>query len=138
MSKLVLFGLGDIAQLAHYYFTHDSEHEVVAFTVDEAFCDRTEFEGLPVALLEAMSTECAVVCTDAGGIKEVIRNNVDGFMLPVENWKGLLEPLSYLVNNPGEIKSYGAKARKRVEESFSLKVMVQQIEQVYASIASAH
>lgn len=104
----------------------------------DIFMMTSEFEGLPVALLEAMSTECAVVCTDAGGIKEVIRNNVDGFMLPVENWKGLLEPLSYLVNNPGEIKSYGAKARKRVEESFSLKVMVQQIEQVYATIASAH
>ncbi len=55
MSKLVLFGLGDIAQLAHYYFTHDSEHEVVAFTVDEAFCDRTEFEGLPVVPFEQLT-----------------------------------------------------------------------------------
>jgi glycosyltransferase involved in cell wall biosynthesis len=35
----------------------------------DIFMMTSEFEGLPVALLEAMSMECAVVCTDAGGIK---------------------------------------------------------------------
>jgi hypothetical protein len=37
MARLVIFGAGDIARLAHYYFTRDSEHEVVAFTVDEQY-----------------------------------------------------------------------------------------------------
>lgn len=39
MSKqsLVIFGSGDIAQLAHYYFSRDSDYEVVAFTVDAAY-----------------------------------------------------------------------------------------------------
>ena len=36
MAKLVIFGAGDIARLAHYYFTHDSEHEIAAFTVDRS------------------------------------------------------------------------------------------------------
>lgn len=53
MSKLVIFGCGDIAQLAHFYFTTDSEHEVVAFTVDRAYLppDAT-FCGLPVVPFE--------------------------------------------------------------------------------------
>ncbi|MFL6202292.1 MAG: hypothetical protein ACJ76J_24225 [Thermoanaerobaculia bacterium] len=34
MSKLVLFGTCSIARLAHFYSTHDSEHEVVAFAMD--------------------------------------------------------------------------------------------------------
>ena len=34
MARLVIFGAGDIARLAHFYFTRDSPHEVVAFTVD--------------------------------------------------------------------------------------------------------
>jgi hypothetical protein len=34
--KLVLFGTGDIARLAHVYFSTDSKHEVVAFTVDRS------------------------------------------------------------------------------------------------------
>ena len=36
MKPLVIFGTGDIARLAHFYFTHDSPHDVVAFTVDAA------------------------------------------------------------------------------------------------------
>lgn len=48
MARLVLFGAGDIARLAHYYFTHDSEHEVVAFTVDAEYRQADEFQGLPL------------------------------------------------------------------------------------------
>ncbi len=36
-NKLVIFGSGDIAQLAHYYFTNDSLYDVVAFTVDSEY-----------------------------------------------------------------------------------------------------
>ena len=47
-TKLVLFGSGDIAELAHYYFSNDSEHEVVAFTLDEEYIESDTFCGLPV------------------------------------------------------------------------------------------
>lgn len=52
MAKLVLFGSGDIAQIAKYYFDTDSEHEVVAFTVDAAYLQEDTFEGLPVLPFE--------------------------------------------------------------------------------------
>lgn len=48
MAKLIIFGLGDIAQIASYYFSIDSEHEVVAFTVDKEYVSAKEFEGKPV------------------------------------------------------------------------------------------
>jgi len=49
MSKpLVIFGTGDIAQLAHYYFTTDSDYDVVAFTVDRDYITEPEFLGLPL------------------------------------------------------------------------------------------
>lgn len=47
-KKIVIFGAGDIAQLAHYYFSTDSEYEVIAFTVDTDYMKETEFCGLPV------------------------------------------------------------------------------------------
>lgn len=52
MAKLVIFGAGDIAHLAHYYFTHDSEHEVCAFTVDKQYRRTDEFMGLPLCDFE--------------------------------------------------------------------------------------
>ena len=48
MAKLVIFGAGDIARLAHYYFTRDSEHDVVAFTVDEKYRQADTFLDLPL------------------------------------------------------------------------------------------
>ncbi len=48
MAKLVIFGMGDIGRLAHYYFVHDSEHEVVAFTADNEYVKESTFLGLPV------------------------------------------------------------------------------------------
>lgn len=48
MAKIVVFGTRDIAKLAHYYFTRDSHHEVVAFTVDRDYRDTDRFLDLPV------------------------------------------------------------------------------------------
>jgi sugar O-acyltransferase (sialic acid O-acetyltransferase NeuD family) len=52
MSQIVIFGTGDIAQIAHYYFQIDSPHEVVAFTVDSAYLSCNEWEGKPVVPFE--------------------------------------------------------------------------------------
>ena len=48
MSRLVLFGAGDIARLAHFYFSTDSPYEVVGFAVDRAYRDADTLCGLPV------------------------------------------------------------------------------------------
>lgn len=48
MSRVVIFGAGDVARLAHLYFTRDSEHEVVAFTVDPEHRRDEELMNLPL------------------------------------------------------------------------------------------
>jgi len=55
MSKLVIFGAGDIARLAHFYFTRDSEHEVAAFTVDQKYRQTDTFLDLPLIPFEEVS-----------------------------------------------------------------------------------
>ena len=47
-NKLVIFGAAEIASLAKYYFENDSDYEVVAFTVDDSYCESDTFEGLPL------------------------------------------------------------------------------------------
>jgi sugar O-acyltransferase (sialic acid O-acetyltransferase NeuD family) len=51
-KSLIIFGTGDIAQLAHFYFQTDSQYEVVAFTVDAAYLQETTFCDLPVIAFE--------------------------------------------------------------------------------------
>jgi len=56
-KKLVVFGSGDIGQLAHYYFTNDSDYDVVAFTVDAAYIKEATFCGVPVVPFEEISDQ---------------------------------------------------------------------------------
>ena len=52
MSKVVIFGNEPYAEMNHFYLTHDSRHEVAAFTVDRAYMKGPELLGCPVVPFE--------------------------------------------------------------------------------------
>ena len=106
------------------------------FQAMDIFMMTSSFEGLPVALLEAMSMECAVVATDAGGIKEVVRNEQDGLTCKVEEWKKLPDLCLNLINEPEELQTYKQAARVRVVQNFSLKRMVEELETIYCDFVT--
>ncbi|TPL96337.1 acetyltransferase [Mesorhizobium sp. B2-3-11] len=76
---IIIFGAGEIAELAHYYFTHDSPHDVVAFTVDRAFLRADRLAGLPVVPFDALAQDyppdayAAFVALSYGQLNEVRR-----------------------------------------------------------------
>jgi sugar O-acyltransferase (sialic acid O-acetyltransferase NeuD family) len=55
VSKVVVFGTGSFAQCVHFYLTHDSPHDVVAFTVSAERLTEPELLGLPVVPFEEVS-----------------------------------------------------------------------------------
>ena len=53
MAKIIIFGILDTAQLAHFYLKHDSDHEVMAFCVTKKYIpELTTLEGLPIVPFE--------------------------------------------------------------------------------------
>ena len=54
-QQIVIFGAGEIAELADFYFTHDSDFDVAGFTVDEAYLKETEFCGRAVVPFERVA-----------------------------------------------------------------------------------
>lgn len=56
-KPLVIFGAGDIAQLALYYFNTDSQYEVVAFTVDGVYIKEDVVFGLPIVAFEELTNK---------------------------------------------------------------------------------
>lgn len=46
--KLILFGTGAFAEVAYWYFTQDSDFEVVCFTADKSYCDKPDVNGIPL------------------------------------------------------------------------------------------
>lgn len=97
----------------------------------DIFMMSSSFEGLPIALLEAMSMGCAIVSTDAGGIKEVLRNGEDGITVSVEACEKLSSALLELSSDKKKLAFFQSQARKRVTASFSIDAMINQLESYY-------
>jgi sugar O-acyltransferase (sialic acid O-acetyltransferase NeuD family) len=56
-EKIVIFGTGEIAELADFYFTYDSEFDVAGFSVDEAYIKGNEFCDRPLVPFERLADE---------------------------------------------------------------------------------
>jgi glycosyltransferase involved in cell wall biosynthesis len=101
------------------------------FAAMDIFMMSSEFEGLPIALLEAMSMNCVPACTAAGGIPEVIKDGENGVLVPVQEPMKLVERLLALIQQPGEVTNMKQAARETVINSFSMKKMVGELETIY-------
>lgn len=100
----------------------------------DIFMMTSEFEGLPIALLEAMSMKCAIFSTDAGGVKEVINDPKSGISVPVQSWRELADLVLFHIDHHS-LNGLGENARVRVNQEFSMESMVEKLEKVYQSIA---
>lgn len=97
----------------------------------DIFMMTSSFEGLPLALLEAMSCECAVVATNAGGISEVVIDGINGSIVDVDQWRGLVSKVQFLLDHPEKRVSMAIAARDRIVHHFSVHQMVDQLENQY-------
>lgn len=95
----------------------------------------SEFEGLPIAMLEAMSMELPVVATRAGGIGEAIDSGQNGWLTEVDDWASLEQPLIDLIEDKRMRKAIGEAARTRVQKDFSVQRMASELESIYVKVA---
>jgi glycosyltransferase involved in cell wall biosynthesis len=95
-------------------------------------------EGLPVALLEAMSMRCAVVATAVGGIPEVIREQHNGLLVASGRPDLLARATSDLLSSPARLREIGEQARSTVVRDFSIGRMTRQLESIYLDVVSAY
>ncbi|TDN82178.1 glycosyltransferase involved in cell wall biosynthesis [Salegentibacter sp. 24] len=97
----------------------------------DIFMMSSQFEGLPIALLEAMGCGCAIVSTKAGGVVEAVRSDRDGLLNEVGDAPALAANCMVLLKKPERLKELQEAARIRVVVSFSLSTMVEELEKCY-------
>lgn len=78
-------------------------------------------EGLPMALLEAGLLERAVVCSDSGGMPEVVRDGETGRLIRMGDLQGLIRALRDLLSDPGKRLSYGLALRREVISGYDIR-----------------
>jgi glycosyltransferase involved in cell wall biosynthesis len=93
-------------------------------------------EGMSNAILEAMAMEKPVVATDVGGTREVVRHGQTGLLVAPRDPEGLAAAVDELLSQPERALAMGRLGRRVVEEGFSARSMVRQMEQVYLDLAA--
>ena len=100
----------------------------------DVFMMSSMFEGLPVALLEAMAMRCPVVATSVGGIPEVVTHSVTGLLVEPNRPDQLGSAVCSLLESPERRAAIGRAAREVVEEKFGVRRMTRELESIYANI----
>lgn len=103
--------------------------------VADVFVLNSAYEGLPHIVLEAIQVGTAVVATNAGGIGEVVRDGVDGVLVPIGDDDALQEAIGYLLHHPVRRKEMEATARQRVADQFTWEQLVDETEAVLVSFS---
>ena len=86
----------------------------------DAFALASFAEGIPVVLMEAMAMEIPCVTTWITGIPELIRNGVDGLLVPPSDDAALAQALAVLMDEAAVRRRLGAAGRTRVLEAYNL------------------
>jgi glycosyltransferase involved in cell wall biosynthesis len=93
-------------------------------------------EGLSFAVLEAMACGLATVATDVGGNRELIKDGVNGFLVPPRDPRALAIAIRKVLEDSHLHKSFGRNGRAFVEEHHDLNRMAARYLDLYARLAS--
>ena len=100
----------------------------------DLFLISSEFEGLPLALLEAMAAGVPVVATAVGGIPEAIAADREGLLVPFGHPGALADAVGPLLDDPSRRSRLVRAARERVARDFSVERMARELEALYAEV----
>ena len=91
-------------------------------------------EGLGVSLLQAAAAGRSMIGARAGGIPEVIRDGVNGYLVPPGEVTPLAEKSIELLLDRQQADRFGANGRRLVEEEFSIPAMISRYQRLYAQL----
>ena len=91
-------------------------------------------EGTPRGLLEAASMALPIITTDAPGCREIVENEKNGFLVPVEDAVALAKKIEYLLDHPEARLRFGKAGREKVCKEFDQEIVFRQTWEVYRSL----
>lgn len=91
-------------------------------------------EGIPRALIEAASCGRPIITFDMPGCREIVQNDVTGFLVPVKDVNAYKSAVKRLVNDANMRRQFGLAGRRRVQDMFSLDQVIRQTLDIYDQV----
>ena len=127
--KLFIYGRGPEAEWMHKQLDSYNNVSFDNYAVGESLSVHADkhiaviptvgSEGTSLSLLEAMSSQCAVVCSDVGGMTNIILEGFNGKMVPASDVEALYKAIKYLIDNPEERDRMANNGYETVKQAFS-------------------
>lgn len=90
-------------------------------------------EALPMVLLEGLCYGKALIGTDVGGVRDIISDGVNGFLLEKGDIEGLAQKIIYYAHNPGDIKIHGENSNK-LAQNFTVQLHTEKLKSLYGEM----
>jgi len=97
----------------------------------------TNWEGLPISILEGLSFSLPVVASDVSGVREEVFDEHNGLLVERGNVNQTKEAIKKLMDNPDLIEKYGRNSRLLFQEKFTREAMYEQTKDVYLKIIAS-
>jgi glycosyltransferase involved in cell wall biosynthesis len=94
------------------------------------------WEGLPVSVLEAMAASLPVVVTSTGGVGEIVKEDKNGFCVPICDIQQMSEKLVSLLKDENLRKQMGQNARSSLDFNFKSENMLRNTQDLYENLIS--
>ena len=88
-------------------------------------------EGIPISILEAMSYYLPIIAPRVGGIPEIIDDNIEGFLITPGEKEKFADACINLLNNKNLLHEMGIKARKKIENKFTIDICMERYFSLY-------
>jgi glycosyltransferase involved in cell wall biosynthesis len=106
-------------------------------SISKIFILYSDYEGLSFALIEAMANGLAIIASNNEGNSNVITNNLDGILVPLQDLNGLRESVINLLNDEATLIKIGRNASNTISKHFckenQLKLVIKEIEKIQIS-----
>ena len=91
-------------------------------------------EGTPVTIIEALAAGRPIVATDVGGVPDVVRDGIDGFLVDVGDTEGMAARLAEISADPALGERLGTTGSQRVLTRYAVTRLVDDIDRLYRAL----
>jgi glycosyltransferase involved in cell wall biosynthesis len=133
-----------LEQLAHElgiarscYFVGYQEDVAGYYRLFDAFVLPSVNEGTPVSAIEALASGTPVVANRVGGVPDVVRDGVDGFLVEPGDVEEAAIRVETLARDPGLRTTMGGEGRARILERYAVSRLVDDVDRLYRSLLEA-
>jgi len=91
-------------------------------------------EGFPKAIIEAMAQGIPPIVTRVGGMPEIVKNHINGLIVPPGNAPALAEAIQFLADNPDLGDRLGRNAKKTIIERFNSRIMISRTLKLFSAL----